>query len=459
MTLHDIQKAQTQFFQSGATRTYAFRKAQLLKLKKAVRAHEEEVIEALKADFDKPVWETWTSEVGVVYAEIDHVIKHLQKWMRPKRVGSPLAMFPTTSKVYSEPMGRCLIIAPWNYPLQLALVPLLAAMAAGNTSLLKPSEITSATAQVIEKIITSTFSEEYIAVVQGKGEEVVPQAIEEFEPQHIFFTGSTAVGRIIGTQAAKKLIPCVLELGGKSPAIIDASANLKVAAQRLVFGKCFNGGQSCVAPDYLIVHHSVLNDFLEKYKAEVHRFYGSEPLYSEHLASMIHDNAFKRVAGYIQDGEVVLGGKTDAEKRRIEPTVILNPPMDSPSMKEEIFGPVLPIITYDKEEEVLGIVRQNPDPLSLYVFSKSKQFQRRIIRDLSFGGGAMNNALIHFVNTDLPFGGIRESGHGNYHGEYGFKAFSHEKGIATSGTWIDPKIKYPPYTNWSLKVAKRLFGL
>ncbi len=456
--LEAIKREQTEFYRSGATRTLEFRKTQLKKLKKAVKEKEADIIEALKKDFNKPEWETWTSEIGLIYVEIDHFLKHLKKWMRPKRVGSPLTLFPTTSKIFREPMGRSLIIAPWNYPFQLAIEPLIASIAAGNTVLLKPSEMTPATAKVIEEIITEIYASKYIAVLQGDGAEVVPQAFENYEPQHVFFTGSPAVGSSIAGQAAKKLIPCVLELGGKSPAIIDGSANMKVTARRILFGKMLNAGQTCVAPDYLLVHESAVEELIRTLKLEVERSYGKDPLQSDDIATMIHKRAFDRITGYLKDGEIVAGGRIDEERLKIEPTLILDPSMDSPVMKEEIFGPILPIITYKDEAEMISIVQENPDPLSLYIFSNKKGFQRRIIRDISFGGGAVNNAVVHFVNPELPFGGVRNSGTGSYHGKSGFDAFTHEKGMAFSGTWIDPKMKYAPYSKRSLNLIKKIFG-
>lgn len=455
--LKSLYQAQSEFYESGITRNVSFRKAQLKKLRKAIELHEGEIIEALSLDFGKPEWESWVSEIGVVYAEIDHALKHIKEWMKPKRVGSPLMLFPSRSKIYQQPMGRCLIIAPWNYPFQLVMSPLIPCIAAGNVALLKPSEFTPHTTKVIVNIIAKTFQAEYISVVEGEGVVVVPSIIDQYQPQHIFFTGSPRVGREIAKMAAEHLTPVVLELGGKSPAIVHSSASVKTTVKRILFGKFLNAGQTCIAPDYVIVHKSVESALIEEMKNQLNQWYGNNALTSDSLCGIIHERAFDRILGYLTDGELLHGGQSDRENLRIEPTLLRVNSMETSVMKEEIFGPVLPILTYEEESQVLEIVKLNPDPLSLYIFSRDARFEKRMLRDLSFGHGAVNNATAQFLNQNLPFGGIRNSGVGAYHGEHGFKAYSHAKGIVKTGLWFDASFKYPPYTRGALNLIKKLF--
>ncbi|KAB2814006.1 aldehyde dehydrogenase family protein [Phaeocystidibacter luteus] len=455
--LEEIKDLQTAFFQSNATRDYRFRLKYLKALKRGIQEMEEEIIAALKSDFSKPKWETWTSEIGLLYSEIDHFTKHLKRWVRPKSVPSPLPLFPSRSKIYSEPMGRCFIIAPWNYPFQLVFEPLIACLGAGNTALVKPSELTPATAKVVEKLITKIFPKEYVAVVQGEGEKVVPEVFDAYRPQHVFFTGSPAVGKIIAKRAAEDLVPCVLELGGKSPAIIDGTTPMRTTVRRIILAKFLNAGQTCVAPDYILIEKSAKENFLVVMSEELKKSYGENPMQSADLASIIHDRAFSRLTELMRDGDIAIGGKHDASNRRIEPTLLTNVSLDSRIMREEIFGPILPVIEYNSYEEIIDTVRRNPDPLSLYVFTKSKKLQKGIIRDLSFGGGSVNNAVVQFTSSEIPFGGVRNSGQGNYHGKFGFDAFSHQKAMVSSGMWFDPGFKYAPYTEWSLKVLRKLF--
>lgn len=457
MDLKDISVQQTTYFKTRVTRPVSFRKEQLRQLKKAIQKYESDITDALYSDFKKPAWEGWVSEIGVVYAEIDHALSHLSKWVKPERAKTPLALLPSTSKVYKEPIGRSFIIAPWNYPFQLVMAPLVASIAAGNTVLIKPSELTPATSHIIEKVLSSVFSSEYVAVVHGKGEEVVPRVMGDYNPQHVFFTGSPMVGKIVAKQAAERLIPCVLELGGKSPVILDGSVNMRVAVRRILFAKFVNGGQTCIAPDYAIVHQSAVESFVQIFKEELERSYGENPLESQDFAAMIHERAFDRQLKLLEGANVELGGRSNRDTLKIEPTLVTNVEMTSALMQEEIFGPILPILTYEKEEEVYDIVEKNPDPLALYVFTSNRSFAKRIIRDIPFGGGCVNNALLHIANAHLPFGGIRNSGLGSYHSNKGFEAFSHSKAMLHSGTWFDPKFKYAPYTDWSLKIIRKLF--
>lgn len=454
--LRELSHAQTAYFESGATRSLAFKKQQLKKLKAAIQKRESEILDALLSDFGKPTWEGWVSEIGVVYSEIDHTLKNLARWSKPKRVKSPLMTFPSSSKVYREPMGRSFIIAPWNYPFQLVIAPLIPSIAAGNTILIKPSELTPNTAEVVAKLIADTFTPEHVAVVLGDGADIVPRAIDEYRPQHIFFTGSPAVGKIIAGHAAKYLIPTVLELGGKSPVIVDGTTSMKTTVSRILWGKFLNAGQTCIAPDYVLVQRDAEAALLEEMKRQLTEWYGENPLESPHLARVIHKRAFDRLCGMLSEGETVFGGGVKEDDLAIAPTIIRGVDASCKLMEEEIFGPILPILTYSSYDEVVSIVRQHPDPLALYIFTSKRSFERHIIRDLSFGNGAVNNTNLQFANNDLPFGGIRNSGSGSYHGQYGFEAFTHAKGMLHTGMWFDAKFKYPPYTQKALALIKKL---
>ncbi|GAB5555812.1 MAG: aldehyde dehydrogenase [Schleiferiaceae bacterium] len=457
MNYPDIGKSQRAFFEAGHTRTYAFRRKQLKKLKNAIAAWEDRILDALVSDFGKPRAEGFSSEVGFLYADLSHTIKHLRKWMKPKRVGSPFAVFPSKSYVIREPRGLSFIIAPWNYPFMLAMSPIVSAIASGNTIVLKPSELTSHTAQVMEDMLHDTFPREYVQVIQGDGAQVVPNFIDEALPDHIFFTGSSRVGSIIGQQAAKHLIPATLELGGKSPAIIGESANLKVTAQRIAFSKWLNAGQTCVAPDYVMVHKNIYEPFKEALAAAMKKFYGDSGLDNPDVANIINAQRFGVLSGYLTEGKVVIGGKTDAKNLKIEPTVMEDIVPGAKIMEEEIFGPIMPIMPFSSREEVLTKIADHPNPLALYVYSEKREEQDFYTRNISFGGGAINNGTVHLANSNLPFGGVKGSGIGNYHGRFGFEAFSHTKGLLKTATWIDPALKYPPYTPFTMKLLKLIF--
>lgn len=445
---------QKEFFNSGETKSYSFRKQQLQKLNQIVSTNELAILEALKKDLGKPHFEGYTSEVGFIYEEIKTTLKHLSSWMKPKSVGTPLAHFPSKSSIHSEPKGVTLIIGPWNYPFQLLLAPAVAAISAGNTCILKPSEETPHTAVLVEEIISQNFDESFLALVQGEGRIVVPEMIENNRFDHIFFTGSVPVGRIVAQLAAPHLTPVTLELGGKSPGIIDKTANLEVAARRIVFGKWLNAGQTCVAPDYLLIHKTIKAKFLDELKAAIIQSYGVSPLEEDDLAFIINQKRYETLKGYLKEGDLLYGGGYNDETRKIEPTLISGLTFDDKLLQDEIFGPILPILTYETVEEVKEIVSKNPYPLSFYVFTKDKHVEKELIHGIQFGGGAINNAIVHLANPELPFGGIGTSGFGNYHGKAGFDAFSHQKSILKSGTWFDLKQKYPPYSKLSMKLAR-----
>lgn len=451
-----LYKTQKEYFNKGETRSYAFRKAQLIKLKSALKSRESQFIEALEQDFRKPPIESYITEVGFIYEEINFALKHLKSWMKPKRIKTPLILFPSFSKVLFEPKGVCLIVAPWNYPLHLSISPLIAAISAGNTAIVKLPEETPVVSDLIYEMIASSFSAEYVTSILGEGIKIVPALMENFRFDHVFFTGSAGVGKIIAKMAAEKLTPITLELGGKSPVIVDKTANIRIAAKRIVFGKWVNAGQTCVAPDYAIIHKDIKEDFLSELKKCIHQFYGKNPLENSDLASIINAKRFKVLSSFLEEGNILIGGETKEETLRISPTVIDGVSMHHKVMKEEIFGPILPVLEYENEQEVLDVVAQNSHPLSLYIFTQNKKIENFFLQNIAFGGGAVNDAIIHPANPNLPFGGIGSSGIGAYHGKYGFDTFSHQKAIVKSVNWFDLKSKYPPYTVGAMKLVKRL---
>lgn len=455
--IEQLYQSQQDFCRGGQSYDLGFRISTLKKLRQLIQENEASLLEAMAEDFGKPAFEAFASEIGFVYAEIDHTLKNLKEWARPKRVHSPIATWPSRSYVVPQPKGICLIIAPWNYPFMLVFSPLIAALAAGNTAFVKPAEQCVATSNLICQILFENFDQELISVIQGPGDEVIPPLLKKHRFDHIFFTGSTAVGSSIAKLAAEKLSPCTLELGGKSPAIVEQTANLKVAAKRIAFGKWLNAGQTCVAPDYLLVQRSILDDFIKELRAALQEFYPDGALASPHYTSIVNEHHFKRLQSLLPDGELIFGGEMDTENRRMAPSLLLNPNLQSAIMQEEIFGPILPIIPFDSLEETRAIIDQNPNPLAFYLFTENKQAED-FWKTIPFGGGAVNNAIIHLANPDLPFGGIGTSGQGQYHGKFGFETFSHQKAIMKSGTWLDLKQKYPPYGDLAFRMVKWLMS-
>lgn len=447
------QLAQTaSFFSSGATKDYQFRKHQLQVLKKALYQYEEAIYTALYTDLRKNKEECWVTEIGFTIAEINFALKHLKSWMQPKKVPTNLLNFPGKSFLLSEPLGVVLIIGPWNYPLQLLMAPLVGAIAAGNTVVLKPSEHAPHTSALLATIISDIFPPNYISVVQGEGSVVIPEMMNHFRFDHVFYTGSTAVGKIIYEMAAKKLVPVTLELGGKSPCIIDETADLKVAAKRIALTKFSNAGQMCVAPDYLLVHQSVQEEFIKLLIQQIKNFYESDEY---HFGKLINAKSFERLLPYLKEGTILYGGDHDRERLYIQPTIITLEHAKAAIMNEEIFGPLLPILTWQRDEEVYGIIEQNKNPLALYIFTSNGKKEKEWITNIPFGGGCINNASWHLTNHHLPFGGRGNSGTGRYHGHYSFQTFSHEKGILKTPTWFDPAVKYPPFKG-KLKWFKKL---
>jgi len=452
-TLQSIQA----FYDAGNTRSYAFRIEQLKKLRNAVIEHEEEIYTALKKDLNKSKEECWITENGILLSEINGAIRKLKKWMRPRRVRTNILNFPSSSFIYPEPRGVTLIIGPWNYPFQLLMIPLVGSMAAGNCTVLKPSEMAVHTAALIQKIIVTHFSENYIRVYEGDGATVIPALMNSFTFDYVFFTGSTAVGKKIYAMAAEKLVPVTLELGGKSPCIIEADANLEVSAKRIASVKFSNSGQMCIAPDYVLVHESIKDKWLQTLEKIMLQFYGDPYSLTNELGNIINQKQFDRLLHYLQDAEIKIGGHYNREQLFIAPTVLTSINMNTPIMQEEIFGPILPVIPFKDRKEALQIIEQNLNPLSLYIFSNKKRNTDFWLQNVAFGGGCINNAGYHFTNKNLPFGGRGQSGIGAYHGYYSFKIFSHQKSIMKTPTWFDPSIKYPPFTG-KLNLFKKVLG-
>ena len=432
----------------------AYRKEALIKLLNVIITHENEIIEALYSDFKKPAFEAVLTETNYVISELKDTIKNLHKWAKPKRVFPSILNFPSTDYIYKEPYGKVLIIAPWNYPFQLALCPLISAVAAGNQVVLKPSELTPKTSEIITKIITKTFPVNHVEVMEGGLE--VSQKLLSQRWDYIFFTGSVPVGKIVAKAAAENLTPVTLELGGKNPCIIDNTANLKLAAKRIVWGKFINAGQTCIAPDYILIQKDMKSHFMEFMKLEITKAYGENPKLSPDYARIINEKNWLRLANMIDENKVFFGGQNDIEDRYISPTLIDESTVDSLIMKDEIFGPLLPILSYENETEINTIISKYEKPLSLYIFTEDKKFAQKIIKQYSFGGGCINDTVVHFSNKRLPFGGVGHSGIGAYHGSLSFDTFSHKKAIVKKANWLDLPMRYAPYKDKLKSIQKLL---
>ncbi|MGE6487776.1 aldehyde dehydrogenase [Paenisporosarcina sp. NPDC076898] len=451
---HMIQ-AQHEFYFTGATKSAAFRKQQLSKLKQAIQLHEQEIVQALYKDLHKSEFEAYATEVGFVLDSIGYMTKHLEEWMKPESVKTALHLQPAKSFIIREPYGSALIIGPFNYPFQLVMEPLIGAIIGGNCAIVKPSESAINTAVIIKKIIESTFPPEYIRVVEGEREETSILIHAPFDK--IFFTGSVQVGKIVMKAAAERLTPVTLELGGKSPAIVDHTANLEVAAKRIVWGKFVNAGQTCVAPDYLMVHHKVKDQFMELLKKTIKEFYGKDVQKSPDYGRIINSKQFERLRQLIrhEGAHIALGGNMDESDLYIEPTILDGVSWKSPSMEDEIFGPLLPIMTYDRLESAISQIRKYPKPLSAYLFSENKRAIQYFLEELPFGGGCINDTVTHVGSAHLPFGGVGSSGLNAYHGKYSFEAFTHAKSILKKSTKFPVNIVFPPYKN-KVKLVKTL---
>jgi aldehyde dehydrogenase (NAD+) len=441
-----IVKAQRAYFKTGATRSYQSRFANLHKLKAALQQYEAALMEALHKDLGKPEFEAYVSEVGFSLHDVSHTLSSLKSWMKPKCTLTSLLAQPATSRIYYEPLGVNLIIAPYNYPINLTFSPLIAELAAGNTAVIKTSELTPHCSAVVRQLIEATFPPELVAYIEGAVPETTVLLQQKFD--HIFFTGSPRVGSIVMSAAAKHLTPVTLELGGKSPCIVHDDAKLDIAVNRIVSGKFMNAGQTCIAPDYVLVHEAVKEDFLTRLKARILAVYGDNPIASPDFGRIISDSHFQRISGMIDPDKLLVGGQTDASSRFIAPTVLRDVTLTDKAMSEEIFGPVLPVLSYQSLEDIQHIIEQLPQhPLACYVFSESSEFQQAIINSVQFGGGCINNCLLHTANHHLPFGGVGESGIGAYHGKHGFERFSHQKPVLKSATWMDASLVYAPYGN------------
>ena len=444
---------QRNFFDSGRTKDIAFRKEKLETLHAILGENEKKVLDALGHDLSKSAYEGYMTEFGIILEEIRFVKKHVSKWARPRRVRTHLFQFPASSYIYPEPYGISLIISPWNYPFQLVLGPLIGSIAAGNCSIVKPSEYAPHTAGVIGEIIGEHFDPDYIAVVEGDAQ--VSSALLDQPFDYIFFTGSQAIARIILAAAARHLTPVTLELGGKSPCIVDRGVGLDSTARRIVSGKFINAGQTCIAPDYLLVHRSVKAELLIRIQDHIRRFYGEDPQQSPDYPRIINARHFKRLAAFLTNGRIISGGHTDPEDLYIAPTLMDDIAWNDPIMQDEIFGPLLPVIGYDDLSEAISQARTLPRPLALYFFSNNRQRKERILKEISFGGGCINDTLLQFASPYLPFGGVGSSGMGSYHGKASFDSFSHQKSILKKHLGLDIPLRYPPFKN-KLELLKKL---
>ncbi len=442
-----VVRAQREYFASGATLERRFREEQLRRLQQALHKWHEQLCKALWEDLHKSEQEAVLTELSIVEGEVKTHLRHLKRWMRTERRSTPLKMMPSRSRIVSEPLGVSLIISPWNYPVQLLLNPLVGAISAGCTAVLKPSPYVPAVSHVIEQMVADTFEERYVAVVQGNRD--VNRLLLEQRYDIIFFTGSPALGRTVMSAAAKNLTPVVLELGGKSPCIVDEGADLKLAARRIAWGKTLNAGQTCIAPDYLLIHKSLQQQFIEEFKLAVERLHGRDPRQSEHYVRLVNERAFDRVAAYLQDGRVVAGGTINRAERYIEPTLLADVSPSAAVMQEEIFGPVLPMITFENRDEVKRFVAEREKPLAYYYFGRERDGWD-MIRHSTSGGACLNDTIMHIANENLPFGGVGNSGMGSYHGRLSFDAFSHRRAVVVTPTWLDLPFRYMPYRMFSL---------
>lgn len=445
----EIRAKQESYFRSGATLDVRTRKANLVAFEKAVLKWEKPLCEALWKDLHKSYEESYIAEVSILLGEIRTHIRNVGKWTRPQRRPTPMKLFPSRSKIISEPLGTALIISPWNYPVQLLLTPLVGVISSGCTAVLKPSPYVPEVSDVIEKMIRDTFPEEYVAVVQGDRD--VNTALLEQRWDMIFFTGSPSFGRAVMAAAAKNLTPVVLELGGKSPCIIDKDADIEVAAKRVAWGKSLNAGQTCIAPDYLMLHKNIKDKFLSELEKAFGELLGDDPQKSEHFVRIVNDAAFERLKGYLADGEVVFGGKTDKSERYFSPTVLDHVSPDSPVMQEEIFGPIFPVQTFSSLDEVIRFVSMREKPLALYYFGSQGD---KVLKHTTSGGSCINDVIMHIANENVPFGGVGMSGMGSYHNKLSFDAFSHRRAVITTPVWIDVPFRYMPYKFF--KIVKKL---
>ncbi len=443
MDINNRLKNQRDYFRTDITKSLDFRLEALKKLKTAILKNKKEILDCLLEDLDKCHFEGFATEVNMVISEIDYMLRNLKKIARPKKVRTPLAYVGGKSFIISEPYGQVLIIGPWNYPFQLTFAPLVGAIVAGNCAVVKPSELAPKTSAITKRLISDTFEEQYISVFEGDAS--ISQALLEYKFDYIFFTGGTSIGKIVMQAAARNLTPVTLELGGKSPCIVDSNTKIEIAARRIAWGKFINAGQTCVAPDYVLVENSIKKKLIDGIDKSIKEFYGHNPIDSEYFCRIINHKHFERLTNYLKGLTIAVGGKFDFDRLRIEPTVAEVLTGNEPIMQEEIFGPILPVLSYEKIEDAIAFVNNRPKPLALYIFTNNKQLSDRILKQTSSGGACINDTISHITSANLPFGGVGESGMGSYHGKATFDVFSHKRSVLRSSTAIDAKIKYPPY--------------
>lgn len=453
-SIQEIIMAQRAYFAKGHTLDVEFRKRQLIKLRQSVKKYEEEILEALKRDLNKPRFEAYGTEIGLVLDEAKFALRHLKSWAKPKRVPTSVINFPSISRIYPEPYGVTLIMSPWNYPVLLTLDPLVGAISAGNCAVVKPSNYSPHVSAVLKKMLGEIYCPEYVAVVEGGREENKSLLEQKFDL--IFFTGSVSVGKMVMESASKNLTPVCLELGGKSPCIVDGTADIALAAKRIVWGKYLNAGQTCVAPDYLYVQEEVKDELLERMKHYIKRFYGEDAQCSENFPRIVNQKHFERLAGFLENGEVVCGGVFDRERLQIAPSILDGVTWSSPVMQEEIFGPILPVLTFRDLRQAVEEIKERPKPLAGYLFTGSRENERYLLQHLSFGGGCVNDTVMHLVSSHMPFGGVGNSGMGGYHGKDSFLAFSHRKSVLKKARWLDMPMRYAPYKDLYYRVMKGL---
>lgn len=452
MEIEKLVRRQRIFFRKGNTVPVAYRKAALRRLKKAVEKNRDKISAAMYADLGKSDMEASMCEIDLTLAELSYTLKHMDEWNREKKVHTNLANFHAKSFTIQEPYGVVLIMAPWNYPFLLCMEPLIGAIAAGNCCIVKPSAYAPATSNAVAELVKEVFAKGHVAVVEGGRAE--NQALLDQRFDYIFFTGSVAVGKLVMEKAAQNLTPVSLELGGKSPCIIDKTADLKTAAKRLAFGKYLNCGQTCVAPDYLLIDESVKKEFLDLFLKAVRKMYGDNPLGNADYGNIVNRKHYERILGLIDRSKLIYGGKSDPETLQIEPTVLDRVTPEDAVMGEEIFGPVLPVLTFKDIREAERFVREREKPLALYLFTSNRKTERRFLKYVSFGGGCINDTIIHLATSEMGFGGVGHSGMGSYHGRKSFETFSHEKSIVKKYTWLDLPVRYQPYLPWKRKLLK-----
>ena len=441
--IHQVMENHRSYYVTGATKDLDFRILKLRLLRDAIVKHEDEIMEALKKDLNKAPFEAYETEVGFILQEISHILKHLRKWGRPRNVPTPIIHFPATSRIYPEPYGVALIMSPWNYPFQLTIGPLIGAIAAGNCAVVKPSEYSFHTSEAMEKLLKEVFEEKHVSVVRGGREANSSLLNEKFD--YIFFTGSVAVGKVVMEAAAKHLTPVTLELGGKSPCVVDETANVDLAARRIVWGKFLNAGQTCVAPDYVLVHQKVRHELIASIEKYIKAFYGSKPETNGEYPKIITQKHYERLLGLLDSGEIAIGGQHNDATRQIAPTLLTNVACSSPVMQEEIFGPILPILAFESFTDALTLINARPKPLAFYLFTTSKEREIQAMQNVSFGGGCINDTVIHLSSPHLRFGGVGESGMGQYHGKGSFDTFTHYKSVMNKSNRLDIPVRYPPY--------------